>query len=203
MNILTVPPAPGMVSPEKRILVHICCAPDAVYILQELRKGADVCGFFYNPNIYPEEEYQRRKRDTEKICDILNVPLIIGEYDAQQWENAVRELHQEPEGGARCRICYRYRLLRTAEETGNQGMDGFTAVLTVSPHKNADIINEIGIDIERETGICYIPSNFKKKEGFKHSVRLSREYGLYRQNYCGCRYSITRQDETCIRKNTI
>ena len=190
MKSLVIPVDPGEFS-FKKLLLHICCAPDAVYVLSELRKFVEIHGYFYNPNIHPENEYFHRLEETEKVCRHLQVPLITGLYDATRWFEMTRGLETEPEGGNRCFLCYAMRLEVTADEALKNNMDSFAAVLTISPHKNADKINQLGTEIGFRKGIRYIASNFKKKEGFKKSVKLSDELGLYRQKYCGCEFSIT------------
>ncbi|OGL44521.1 MAG: hypothetical protein A2161_13555 [Candidatus Schekmanbacteria bacterium RBG_13_48_7] len=190
MKPLIIPPDQCHELKDMNLLIHVCCAPDAVYIFKELRTFLKVYAFFYNPNIYPENEYDKRRIETDKVCKYLNIQNITGAYDSGRWHQIVQGLETELEGGRRCELCYTFRLEATADEALKRKMDGFTTVLTVSPHKNAGIINEIGLDIGVAKGIRYIPSDFKKKEGFKNSVKLSRELELYRQNYCGCQFSI-------------
>jgi len=173
----------------KKLLLHICCAPCSTSVIPRLSSEYEVCGFFYNPNIDIEEEYILRKSEIEKLAKIYNTPMIYGEYDVEKWRELIKGLEKEPEGGKRCEVCFRKRLKETAEVAKEKGFDLFCTTLTVSPLKNAKLINQTGKEIEKETGCKYLESNFKKKDGFKKSVELSRKYNLYRQNYCGCSYS--------------
>lgn len=173
----------------ERILVHTCCAPDALYVWQLLNKTYEVTGFFYNPNIHPETEYLRRLEETRRVSKITDVPLVIDEYKQEDWFKATEKYKNQPEKGWRCNICYAIRIDRTAKVACRSGFDAFTTVLTVSPWKKAAVINKIGQMLGRRYGIKFIESDFKKKNGFKKSVELSHSHSLYRQNYCGCIYS--------------
>jgi predicted adenine nucleotide alpha hydrolase (AANH) superfamily ATPase len=172
------------------VLLHICCAPCGTVPIKRLMSGYFVSGFFYNPNIYPQTEYQFRKQEFEDYLNELGIPFFSGTYDNDAWEDAVNAFQNEPEGGARCEICYRFRLRETACMAKRLGIDFFSTTLTLSPHKNADTINKIGIEIESETGVQFLEKNFKKSDGFKESCEMSSKKNMYRQNYCGCRYSI-------------
>jgi hypothetical protein len=174
----------------KKLLLHICCAPDATVVLNDLSAAFDITAYFYNPNIHPLEEYTKRLGEMQKLAARTAVPLAPGGYDIDDWRSAVAGLEHEPEGGKRCAICFRVRLERAARYAAMNGFDCFTTVLTVSPHKDARLINEIGAEIGAHCGIEFIKADFKKKDGFKRSIALSRQYGLYRQSYCGCVYSI-------------
>ncbi len=177
----------------RHLLLHVCCAPDATTGVEVLSADFEVTMFFYNPNIHPREEYQRRLEAAQNLGEILNVGLLEGDYDTQSWFRAVTGLEQEPEKGKRCEVCIRNRLEVTARLAAEKGSDAFAAVFTVSPHKDADMINRIGAKAGRDHGVEYISTNLKKKDGFRKSVALSREYGLYRQDYCGCLYSIRKR----------
>lgn len=175
--------------PKTRLLLHICCAPDATVVVERLSAEYDLAVYFYDPNIHPEEEYRLRCDEMQKLADRLGIPFFEGEYDADRWFGMVKGLEHEPEGGARCAVCFRMRLERAARFAAEKGYRIFTTVLTVSPHKDADLINRLGREAAASHGVEFIEGNFKKKDGFKRSVELSREYGLYRQDYCGCLYS--------------
>jgi len=173
----------------KRLLLHACCAPDATVVLERLSLEYQITIFFYNPNIHPESEYSLRVEEMQRLATQLTVPLLPAQYDAETWFQLVQGFEKVPEGGRRCEICFEMRLQKTAEIARQHQFDLFTTVLTVSPHKNAALINRIGIQIGREVGVPFLEANFKKKDGFKRSLELSREYQLYRQDYCGCIYS--------------
>ena len=174
---------------KRRMLVHICCAPDATYVLPFLGESYDVAGYFYNPNIHPESEYLKRLEEMRWLAGKLGVELICGPYDVKRWFSLISGLESAPEGGSRCEICFRLRLESTAETALSEGLDLFTTTLTVSPHKKARVINRVGGEISGRFGLEFLEADFKKKNGFKKSVELSRNYGLYRQDYCGCTYS--------------
>ncbi len=174
----------------EKLLFHICCAPDATVVAERLAPDYDITGYFYNPNIHPESEYRMRVDEMEELSLKIGLKLIVGPYDADNWYKLVRGLEDEPEGGARCEICFRMRMESTAKVARERGFDLFTTVLTVSPHKNAELINAIGTEAAEKYGVRFLPSNFKKKDGFKRSIELSKVYSLYRQNYCGCVYSM-------------
>lgn len=175
--------------PKTRILLHVCCAPDATVVVERLTAEYDLVVYFYDPNIHPEEEYRLRCDEMRHLAARLGIPFFEGKYDAARWFDMVRGLENEPEGGARCAVCFRIRMERTARFAAEHGYPVFTTVLTVSPHKDADLINRLGREAAAGHGVAFLEGNFKKKDGFKRSVELSREYGLYRQDYCGCLYS--------------
>ena len=171
-----------------KILLHICCAVCATSCLQRLRQeGHEVGGYFYNPNIQPQEEYLKRLRETEKLARRENFPLTVGEYDQDEWFSQVKGLEAEPEGGRRCVRCFSVRLKATARVAQEKGFAAFTTTLTVSPHKNARVINKTGRNIGNS---LFLARDFKKKDGFKRAQQLARRYNLYHQDYCGCIYSI-------------
>lgn len=171
-------------------LVHICCAPDAAYGLQKvLETFGAVTGYFYNPNIWPGREHEKRLRETEKLASIIHFDLVSEKRDHDVWYEAIRGLEGEPEKGKRCKVCIGLRLEESAKIGARMGIDAFTTVLTVSPHKDADMINEAGRMMGAKHGLSFIELDLKKGDGFKQSVALSKEYGLYRQKYCGCEYS--------------
>ncbi|MFO7891135.1 MAG: epoxyqueuosine reductase QueH [bacterium] len=172
-----------------KIFLHACCAPCLTYPYKVLSSYYEVTVFFYNPNIHPMREYNRRLSSVKKIADNWNFELIVASYDKERWFEAVRDLEQCKEGGKRCVKCYRFRLQKTAETAKQRGLDLFATTLTVSPLKKAEVINRLGFTIQKEMKINYLESNFKKKDGFKKSCQFSKQEGLYRQNYCGCIYS--------------
>lgn len=172
-----------------KILVHACCAPDALYVLDLLKSDYEVSGFFYNPNIHPREEYLLRLEEMKRVADTLNVSLIEGEYDDKRWLKITDKFKEEPEKGRRCDICYAMRLMKTAEKASELGFNVFTTVMSLSPWKKADVLNRQGRMFGRRYHLDFLEANFKKKDGFRKSVEMSRAHGLYRQNYCGCRYS--------------
>ena len=176
------------------LLLHSCCAPCSSYVLEYLSQYFEITILFYNPNIYPPEEYQARVHEEERLIREMHfkhpVHMISGTYDPNVYYKAVKGLEKEPEGGARCEKCFELRLSEAAREAKKGGFDYFTTTLTISPLKSAPTLNTIGERIGEEMGVSYLPSDFKKKNGYKRSVELSEEHGLYRQNYCGCVYSI-------------
>jgi len=170
-------------------LVHVCCAPDASYGILALRERFDVTGFFYNPNIHPREEHRKRLLATLDLQEKAPFPLVIGAGGDEAWEEAVRGLEDEPERGRRCEACVRLRLRETARKAAELGMSAFGTVLTVSPKKDAAMVNRVGREEAERAGLRFVEADLKKRDGYLKSVRISREMGLYRQRYCGCRFS--------------
>lgn len=178
---------PGLV-PDKTVLLHICCAGCATESVRRLSdEGFRVTGFFYNPNIHPEKEYQKRKQDLNIIRKEFSIDIIEGEYHPDKWFEFIKGHENDREGGQRCGLCFEMRLKEAYRAMIDRGFDFFTTTLTISPHKNSGIINNIGKEIG---GDRFLSRDFKKKDGFKKSVIVSKELGLYRQNYCGCVYSM-------------
>lgn len=181
---------------KKKLLLHSCCGPCSTTAIFEFAKEYDVTIFYYNPNIYPEEEYIKRKTEQVKLIDainkegIVNVDILDVEYNPENYERVVCDLTKEKEGGARCSVCFKLRLDKTARTAKDNGYDLFATTLTVSPHKNAQLINSIGDQLSKLYDIEYLFSDLKKKDGYKKSIEYSKQYDLYRQNYCGCKYSI-------------
>lgn len=175
------------------LLLHACCAPCASYVLEYLAEFFSVTLFFYNPNIQPEEEYCTRLAELKRLCSLLKtkhpVNILPCEYDPDVFDTLSQGLEQEPERGARCPKCFEARLSKTATVAKEMGFDYFTTTLSVSPHKNADTLHEIGVCLADALGISYLPADFKKRGGYLRSIVLSNEFGLYRQNYCGCKFS--------------
>lgn len=183
------------------LLLHSCCAPCSSYCIEYLSDYFNITVFYYNPNITEVEEYQRRAGEQRKL--ISSMPLkhpvsyLEGTYEPERFLAMSVGLEHVPEGGARCMKCYRLRLLETARQAADGGYDYFTTTLSISPMKQAGKLNEIGEATGKQYGVSYLPSDFKKKEGYKRSIELSREYGLYRQNYCGCIYSKEERERDC------
>lgn len=177
-----------------RLLLHSCCAPCSSYVLEYLSEYFSITVFYYNPNIFPAEEYEKRVREQEAF--ILRLPakhrisFLEGPYEQERFYETAKGFEQEPEGGERCFRCYRLRMLEAAQMARAGGFDYFTTTLSISPLKDAVRLNEIGEKLSREYGVAYLNSDFKKRDGYKRSIELSREYGLYRQDYCGCVYSL-------------
>jgi predicted adenine nucleotide alpha hydrolase (AANH) superfamily ATPase len=176
--------------PKPRILVHVCCAPDAAYVIGLLKDDYDPAAFFYNPNIHPADEYALRLADARKVARDLGVPLLEGPCDDARWLALTAKFKDEPEKGRRCDICYAMRLEQTAIRAAAEGFDAFTTVMSLSPWKKAGALNRIGRMFGRRRGVSFLEADFKKKDGFKKSVALSRGMNLYRQDYCGCSYSL-------------
>ena len=175
------------------LLLHACCAPCSSYVLEYLSKSFDITLLFYNPNISPEEEYIFRKNELIRLTNEMPLPtkieVITEKYDASEFYSMANGLEDLPEGGERCKKCYRLRLARAAEIAKKLDFDYFTTTLSISPYKNAEWLNTIGCEEGEARGVKYLFSDFKKKNGYKRSCELSEEYRLYRQNYCGCEFS--------------
>ena len=176
-----------------RLLLHVCCAPCSSYVLSVLAKYFKIDIIYYNPNINTKEEYDKRLDELKRLIGTVKydnpVNIIDCTYNNMDFYNAVKGLESEPEGGKRCFECYKLRLDYTAKVAKELGYDYFTTSLSISPYKNANWLNEIGIDLENKYGIKYLVADFKKKNGYKTSIELSKKYNLYRQDYCGCIYS--------------
>lgn len=185
----------------KRLFLHSCCAPCSSYVLIYLREFFRITVFYYNPNITEREEYERRAAEQKRLIMALNAeaggfPIAAEEgcYEPTVFLQAVKGLEQCPEGGERCARCFALRLGETAKRAKEQAFDYFTTTLTISPLKNAGLLNEIGEQMGLEYGVSFLPSDFKKKDGYKQSIALSRQYDLYRQDYCGCIFSRAERD---------
>lgn len=182
------------------LLLHACCAPCSSYCLEYLAEYFKITVFYYNPNIYPESEYAHRVAEEKRLIASLpvknKIDFIEGRFDPSEFYDAVKGLETAKEGGERCFTCYELRLRETARLAKERGFDYFTTTLTISPLKNAAKLNEIGEALAEKYGVLHLPSDFKKKEGYKRSIELSRQYSLYRQNYCGCVFSRREREET-------
>ena len=175
------------------LLIHGCCAPCSSACLEYLNKYFNITLFYYNPNISPKAEFEKRLAEAERLVAEMpfenSVKILAGDYDYSVFLNAVKGYETAKEGGERCFRCYRLRLEETARVAKEQGFDYFCTTLSISPLKNAQKINEIGFSVAEEYGVKWLPSDFKKKEGYKRSIELSKQYNLYRQNFCGCAFS--------------
>ncbi len=176
-----------------KLLLHSCCAPCSSYVLEYLSPYFHIYDFYYNPNISPKREYEERKEELIRLIKEMElqekVTFLEGSYEPEKFFEMAKGLEQLPEGQERCFRCYEMRLRESAKIAKEQGADYFATTLTISPLKNAQKLNEIGETIAKEYGVAYLPSDFKKKNGYKRSVELSTQYELYRQNYCGCIFS--------------
>lgn len=182
---------------KQKILLHSCCAPCSTAVIERLKDDYEIVILYYNPNIYPEEEYFKRKAEEIRYIKHLNdtdkdiqISMLDSDYESEKFYSAVKGYENEREGGARCAICFKLRLKETAKKAKELGFDIFGTTLTVSPHKNAELINSIGLSIEKEIGVKFLVSNFKKQNGYKRSVELAKENNIYRQNYCGCEFAL-------------
>lgn len=175
------------------LLLHSCCAPCSSYTLEYLSRYFSITVFYFNPNISPKAEFDKRFAEQKRLIETLpsenKISLICGDYNYDEFLNIARGYESVPEGGERCFRCYRMRLEKTAELAKQNGFDYFCTTLSISPLKNSQKINEIGFDVAEKYGVKWLPSDFKKREGYKRSIELSREYDLYRQNFCGCVFS--------------
>lgn len=175
------------------LLLHACCAPCSSYVLEYLNQYFDITVFFYNPNITENTEYQKRAEELVRLISELphenDIKFIYGEYEPKKFTEIAKGMETEPEGGKRCFKCYRLRLEETAQLAASKGFDYFTTTLSISPHKNAEVLNEIGKELSDIYNVPYLFSDFKKRNGYKRSCELSEIYNLYRQDYCGCIYS--------------
>ena len=185
------------------LLLHSCCGPCSSAVLERLTEHFQVTLLYYNPNIEPEEEYLHRLSEQKRLLTLLpgDIPMLPCDYDHETFESFAPTLADAPEGGERCLACFAMRLNYTAEQTKTHGFEYFTTTLSVSPHKNADNVNRIGEEAGKRYGVKYLFADFKKKNGYLRSLELSREYELYRQDYCGCRYSNQKSSDLSTTQN--
>ena len=174
----------------KKMLLHVCCGPDAAGVIEQLKRDFDLVAFWYDPNIQPREEHDKRLAAFLRVAELEDVPAIVGEYDAENFLQSIRGLEHTPEQGAKCSVCYDLRLERAAIEAKRQGCDLYTTTLAISPHKVQEKLRNFGTVNEKRHGIPYYARNFMKDDGFKDSVAYTREHGIFRQNYCGCWFSL-------------
>jgi predicted adenine nucleotide alpha hydrolase (AANH) superfamily ATPase len=172
-----------------RILLHACCGPCSTHVLERLGSRFRISAIFYNPNIYPEEEYRLRRNELMRLASEMSVEVVDCSYDPENWFATIEGMEEEPEGGIRCEACFRMRLVKTASRASEMGIDVFSTTLTVGPQKDSSLIHKLGREIAGCFGVEFLDEDFKKDDGFKKSVELSRKYEIYRQNYCGCAYS--------------
>lgn len=186
------------------LLLHSCCGPCSSYILEYLSSYFRITVFYYNPNIYPSEEYWFRVEEQQKIIDLTNakypINMISGKYETDRFYDLVRGLEDLKEGGERCKKCYELRLLEAAKICKSEGFDYFTTTLSISPHKNSQVLNEIGNKVADKIGVRHLPADFKKNNGYKRSCEITRQHGMYRQEYCGCVFSKKEMEERIRQK---
>lgn len=191
---------------KKRLLLHSCCAPCSSYVLEYLYPYFDIWAYYYNPNITVREEYDKRIGELKRLIGAMNrehgwdIHLAEGPYEPECFLKMAEGLEECPEGGERCRRCFGLRLSKSASYAAENSFDYFTTTLTISPLKNADMLNEIGNRMGEKYGIAFLPSDFKKKNGYQRSIELSKEYDLYRQDYCGCDYSRKEREDAVWRR---
>lgn len=173
----------------EKLLLHVCCGPCSTEVIARLAGEYELSLLFFNPNVSPNDEFVRRALEAEKYAAARGIPISRDEYDHDAWLAAVQGLEGEPEGGNRCAVCFAFRLARAAAKAKEGGIALFTTTLTISPHKNAKLVNETGVKAARDAGVRFLEADFKKKDGFKKSLHLSKEAGMYRQDYCGCEFS--------------
>jgi len=189
----------------EKLLLHVCCAPCATYCLTQVLDAFDVTLYFANDNITAPDEWAKRLGEVRKLVDVVNdgkfevtpkfpLKLVVQNFDSARFFVAARGLEHEKEGGARCTECFRLRLTDARDYAAANGYDAFSTTLTVSPYKNAQLLNRLGEQLQTE-GLTWLPCDFKKRNGYLESVRLSRKYGLYRQHYCGCAFSLSQMQE--------
>lgn len=186
------------------LLLHSCCAPCSTYVLEYLSKYFEITVYYYNPNIYPPEEFEYRMEEQKRFVeeflnnnpDVNPIHFIAGEYESDRFYEVSKGLENEPERGLRCTECFKLRLSETAKMAVDNGFDYFTTTLSISPHKDAELLNTLGEEIAKEYGIKYLYSDFKKKGGFLRSTEISKEYNMYRQDYCGCVFSYKERHST-------
>ncbi len=176
-----------------KLLLHVCCAPCSAYVIEQLKKDNLVSLFYFNPNIYPDEEYEIRKNESQRYAKDLGIEFVEKKIDHDIWLEKIKGLESELERGKRCAVCYKYRLEETARYARDKGFDIFTTTLSISPHKSSEMINIAGNEIEKEIGIKYLEADWKKDGGFKKSCEISKENDFYRQNYCGCEFSFRKK----------
>ena len=187
------------------LFLHSCCAPCSSYVLEYLSQYFKITVFYYNPNIYPDDEYYKRVEEQKKFIERFpaknKIDFVEGNFDKDRFYAMAKGLENAPEGGERCFLCYELRLREAAEYAKARNMDYLTTTLSISPLKNAEKLNEIGLNLANEYGIKYLVSDFKKKNGYKRSTELSKQYGIYRQDYCGCIFSKQERELQIKNKN--
>jgi len=175
---------------KEEVVLHICCGPCATHTLKVLKVDYNIIGYFYNPNIHPKKEYEKRMNNVIKLLDYEDFDLFFGDYEIDKWYKDIEGLENEKEGGKRCFVCIKHRLEKTAKFAVKKGVKFFTSTLSISPYKNTKMINKIGEELAEKYDLIFLPENFKSKDGYKKSIDLSKKYNLYRQKYCGCDFSL-------------
>lgn len=183
-----------MTAEKPRLLLHVCCGPCSTEVIERLAQDNALVLYFFNPNIFPKEEHDRRLAEAERYAAAHGHRFIRGEWDHDGWLSAVKGLEGEPEGGERCVRCFELRLARSAKRAREEGAGLFTTTLTVSPHKSAAAVNAPGEEAGRREGVAFLAEDFKKKDGFLRSCRKAKEAGMYSQDYCGCEFSVKRKE---------
>jgi len=172
-----------------KLLLHICCAPCSTHVVEVLKEDYNLTGYFYNPNIHPKSEYLRREEEMKRYVRKIDLELVCAEYDDARWFQMVKGMEDVPEGGERCFLCFRLRLEEAAQYAKKHGYQFLATTLSISPHKNAAKINEVGSEVADRYQLQWYAADFKKRGGFERSIHMSKEAGLYRQSYCGCIFS--------------
>ncbi len=181
-------------SKKPTLLLHSCCAPCSTSVLMRLSGLFEITVFYSNSNIYPDYEYEKRLSEQKRFCEMKGIPIIEDRYSHGEFLEIAASLENEKEGGARCNRCIAYRMEKTASYARENGFLYFTTTLSVSPHKNAPFINETGKTLSEKYGVKFLYADFKKKDGYLNSIKLSREHGIYRQSYCGCEFSLPKKE---------
>jgi len=172
-----------------KLLFHVCCAPCSGYLSSKLGETFDLTVYYDNSNIFPEEEFLKRSSEAQKFFESQNINFILANWDHQKWLELVRGLEEEPERGKRCALCYHSRLRSAAQYAKDNGFDIFTTTLSISPHKDGELLRNIGRNLAGEYGVKFLDEDFKKNDGFKKAMEFAKQCGFYRQNYCGCEFS--------------
>ncbi len=188
--------ASGRTHDRRKLLLHCCCGPCATAVYERLARDYEIICYWYNPNIQPQDEYDRRLEAMRQLAQAVGMELVVEEGGEEAWAEAVAGLEDEPEGGRRCDVCFAMRLERAARKADELGCAYFASTLTVSPHKPAAKIDPLGERAGKQAGVEFLAEDFKKRDGFKRSVQLAEEHSLYRQDYCGCIYSRNRPQKT-------
>jgi epoxyqueuosine reductase len=189
-TIITIPIAYMLNhSPRQKFILHVCCAPCATAVAEILDAGYKLELYFFNPNIHPESEYQKRLAEVKKLAAALGVKLRVGDYNHQDWLSAISGHEESPEGGSRCELCFAHRLQAAAELSSRNNIPLFGTTLTISPHKNSYLVNKTGLAVSEATGQPFLAEDFKENNGWHRSLILSKKFGFYRQKYCGCEFS--------------
>ena len=174
----------------QKLLLHVCCAPCSIVIIDELKDKYDLTAYFYNPNIYPESEYLKRKAEVVKVCKEWNIPMVDADYETEKWNNYVEGLENEPEGGKRCTKCFAMRLNKAGEYAKNKGFDIFATSLTSGRNKKADVIHPLAQDVAKKFGLKFLDIDWKQGGRQEKGRKMVADRKIYRQDYCGCRYSV-------------